>query len=304
MEPFLESKVQEQREDVNRSGMSFAMRMTRGGQSVWDYLAGVQGQAFEQEARLYEAMQKRLESALQANGFTRDGVYKDEKGKDDEVVRERMLAVMAVCDAVVTELPRDVRGGIRPEVVASYREEVMERKTWRGRMNALMRMVKYVDWHIVNEGKKSRFKEFERFRRWAAASVGENRVRRGKMNAEIQRRLDMVEKALELDADELETAKNTAEKVVEEKALIGGAEYDDAVEWVRALDAFGGLYERNMHGRLTADLERVQGALDALKEMYAAGRLANEAFGRIGVSVLRICWMRPGRDWAVNSRLS
>ena len=275
---FLESKVQEQREDVNRSGMSFAMRMTRGGQSVWDYLAGVQGQAFEQEARLYEAMQKRLESALQANGFTRDGVYKDEKGKDDEVVRERMLAVMAVCDAVVTELPRDVRGGIRPEVVASYREEVMERKTWRGRMNALMRMVKYVDWHIVNEGKKSRFKEFERFRRWAAASVGENRVRRGKMNAEIQRRLDMVEKALELDADELETAKNTAEKVVEEKALIGGAEYDDAVEWVRALDAFGGLYERNMHGRLTADLERVQGALDALKEMYAAGRLANEAF--------------------------
>lgn len=275
---FLESKVQEQREDVNRSGMSFAMRMTRGGQSVWDYLAGVQGQAFEQEARLYEAMQKRLESALQANGFTRDGVYKDEKGKDDEVVRERMLAVMAVCDAVVTELSRDVRGGIRPEVVASYREEVMERKTWRGRMNALMRMVKYVDWHIVNEGKKSRFKEFERFRRWAAASVGENRVRRGKMNAEIQRRLDMVEKALELDADELETAKNTAEKVVEEKALIGGAEYDDAVEWVRALDAFGGLYERNMHGRLTADLERVQGALDALKEMYAAGRLANEAF--------------------------
>lgn len=275
---FLESKVQEQREDVNRSGMSFAMRMTRGGQSVWDYLAGVQGQAFEQEARLYEAMQKRLESALQANGFTRDGVYKDEKEKDDEVVRERMLAVMAVCDAVVTELPRDVRGGIRPEVVASYREEVMERKTWRGRMNALMRMVKYVDWHIVNEGKKSRFKEFERFRRWAAASVGENRVRRGKMNAEIQRRLDMVEKALELDADELETAKNTAEKVVEEKALIGGAEYDDAVEWVRALDAFGGLYERNMHGRLTADLERVQGALDALKEMYAAGRLANEAF--------------------------
>lgn len=275
---FLESKVQEQREDVNRSGMSFAMRMTRGGQSVWDYLAGVQGQAFEQEARLYEAMQKRLESALQANGFTRDGVYKDEKGKDDEVVRERMLAVMAVCDAVVTELPRDVRGGIRPEVVASYREEVMERKTWRGRMNALMRMVKYVDWHIVNEGKKSRFKEFERFRRWAAASVGENRVRRGKMNAEIQRRLDMVERALELDADELETAKNTAEKVVEEKALIGGAEYDEAVEWVRALDAFGGLYERNMHGRLTADLERVQAALDALKEMYAAGRLANEAF--------------------------
>ena len=86
------------------------MRMTRGGQSVWDYLAGVQGQAFEQEARLYEAMQKRLESALQANGFTRDGVYKDEKGKDDEVVRERMLAVMAVCDAVVTELPRDARG--------------------------------------------------------------------------------------------------------------------------------------------------------------------------------------------------
>lgn len=275
---FLESKIQEQREDVNRSEMSFAMRMTRGGQSVWDYLTAVQGQAYEQEARLYDAMQKRLESALQANGFTRDGVYKDEKGKDDEAVRERMLAVMAVCDAVVTELPRDVRGGIRPEVVASYREEVMERKTWRGRMNALMRMVKYVDWHIVNEGKKSRFKEFERFRKWAAASVGENRVRRGKMNAEIQKRLDMVERALELDADELETAKNTAEKVVEEKALIGGAEYDDAVEWVRALDAFGGLYERNMHGRLTADLERVQGAVVAMKEMYAAGRLANEAF--------------------------
>ncbi|WPK64511.1 hypothetical protein [Akkermansia muciniphila] len=258
--------------------VSFAMRMMRGGQSVWDYLAGVQGHAFEQEARLYDAMQKRLESALQANGFTRDGVYKDEQGRDDEAVRERMLAVMAVCDAVVTELPRDVRGGIRPEVVASYREEVMEKKTWRGRMNALMRMVKYVDWHIVNEGKKSRFKEFERFRKWAAASVGENRVRRGKMNAEIQKRLDMVERALELDADELETAKNTAEKVVEEKALIGGAEYDEAVEWVRALDAFGGLYERNMHGRLTADLERVQAALDALKEMYAAGRLANEAF--------------------------
>lgn len=260
------------------SNESFAMRMMRGGQSVWDYLAGVQGQAFEQEARLYDAMRKRLESALQVNGFTRDGVYKDEKGKDDEAVRERMLAVMAVCDAVVTELPRDVRGGIRPEVVASYREEVMEKKTWRGRMNALMRMVKYVDWHIVNEGVKSRFKEFERFRRWAAASVGENRVRRGKMNAEIQKRLDMVERALELDADELETAKNTAEKVVEEKALIGGAEYDEAVEWVRALDAFGGLYERNMHGRLTADLERVQAALDSLKEMYAAGRLANEAF--------------------------
>ena len=257
---------------------SFAMRMMRGGQSVWDYLTAVQGQAYEQEARLYDAMQKRLESALQMNGFTRDGVYKDEKGKDDEAVRERMLAVMAVCDAVVTELPRDVRGGIRPEVVASYREEVMEKKTWRGRMNALMRMVKYVDWHIVNEGVKSRFKEFERFRRWAAASVGENRVRRGKMNAEIQKRLDMVERALELDADELETAKNTAEKVVEEKALIGGAEYDEAVEWVRALDAFGGLYERNMHGRLTADLERVQAALDSLKEMYAAGRLANEAF--------------------------
>lgn len=260
------------------SDESFAMRMMRGGQSVWDYLAGVQGQAFEQEARLYDAMRKRLESALQVNGFTRDGVYKDEKGKDDEAVRERMLAVMAVCDAVVTELPRDVRGGIRPEVVASYREEVMEKKTWRGRMNALMRMVKYVDWHIVNEGVKSRFKEFERFRKWAAASVGENRVRRGKMNAEIQMRLDMVERALELDADELETAKNTAEKVVEEKALIGGAEYDEAVEWVRALDAFGGLYERNMHGRLTADLERVQAALDSLKEMYAAGRLANEAF--------------------------
>ena len=258
--------------------VSFSVRRSGSVKSVWSYLAEVQGQAFEQEARLYEAMQKRLESALQANGFTRDGVYKDEQGRDDEAVRERMLAVMAVCDAVVTELPRDVRGGIRPEVVASYREEVMEKKTWRGRMNALMRMVKYVDWHIVNEGKKSRFKEFERFRKWAAASVGENRVRRGKMNAEIQKRLDMVERALELDADELETAKNTAEKVVEEKALIGGAEYDEAVEWVRALDAFGGLYERNMHVRLTADLERVQAALDALKEMYAAGRLANEAF--------------------------
>lgn len=258
--------------------VSFSVRRSGSVKSVWSYLAEVQGQAFEQEARLYEAMQKRLESALQANGFTRDGVYKDEQGRDDEAVRERMLAVMAVCDAVVTELPRDVRGGIRPEVVASYREEVMEKKTWRGRMNALMRMVKYVDWHIVNEGKKSRFKEFERFRKWAAASVGENRVRRGKMNAEIQKRLDMVERALELDADELETAKNTAEKVVEEKALIGGAEYDEAVEWVRALDAFGALYERNMHGRLTADLERVQAALDALKEMYAAGRLANEAF--------------------------
>ena len=273
-----EGRVRVMESLVDDPVVSFAMRMMRGGQSVWDYLAGVQGHAFEQEARLYEAMQKRLESALQANGFTRDGVYKDEQGRDDEAVRERMLAVMAVCDAVVTELPRDVRGGIRPEVVASYREEVMEKKTWRGRMNALMRMVKYVDWHIVNEGKKSRFKEFERFRKWAAASVGENRVRRGKMNAEIQKRLDMVERALELDADELETAKNTAEKVVEEKALIGGAEYDEAVEWVRALDAFGGLYERNMHGRLTADLERVQAALDALKEMYAAGRLANEAF--------------------------
>lgn len=258
--------------------VSFSVRRSGSVKSVWSYLAEVQGQAFEQEARLYEAMQKRLKSALQANGFTRDGVYKDEQGRDDEAVRERMLAVMAVCDAVVTELPRDVRGGIRPEVVASYREEVMAKKTWRGRMNALMRMVKYVDWHIVNEGKKSRFKEFERFRKWAAASVGENRVRRGKMNAEIQKRLDMVERALELDADELETAKNTAEKVVEEKALIGGAEYDEAVEWVRALDAFGGLYERNMNGRLTADLERVQAALDALKEMYAAGRLANEAF--------------------------
>lgn len=264
--------------DPKNPDITFSVRRSGSVKSVWSYLAEVQGQAFEQEARLYEAMQKRLESALQANGFTRDGVYKDEQGRDDEAVRERMLAVMAVCDAVVTELPRDVRGGIRPEVVASYREEVMEKKTWRGRMNALMRMVKYVDWHIVNEGKKSRFKEFERFRKWAAASVGENRVRRGKMNAEIQRRLDMVERALELDADELETAKNTAEKVVEEKALIGGAEYDEAVEWVRALDAFGGLYERNMHGRLTADLERVQAALDALKEMYAAGRLANEAF--------------------------
>lgn len=258
--------------------VSFSVRRSGSVKSVWSYLAEVQGQAFEQEARLYEAMQKRLESALQANGFTRDGVYKDEQGRDDEAVRERMLAVMAVCDAVVTELPRDVRGGIRPEVVASYREEVMEKKTWRGRMNALMRMVKYVDWHIVNEGKKSRFKEFERFRKWAAASVGENRVRRGKMNAEIQRRLDMVERALALDADELETAKNTAEKVVEEKALIGGAEYDEAVEWVRALDAFGGLYERNMHGRLTADLDRIQGALDTVKELYAAGRLANVAF--------------------------
>ena len=273
-----EGRVRVMESLVDDPVVSFAMRMMRGGQSVWDYLAGVQGHAFEQEARLYEAMQKRLESALQANGFTRDGVYKDEQGRDDEAVRERMLAVMAVCDAVVTELPRDVRGGIRPEVVASYREEVMAKKTWRGRMNALMRMVKYVDWHIVNEGKKSRFKEFERFRKWAAASVGEDRVRRGKMNAEIQRRLDMVERVLELDADELETAKNTAEQVVEEKALIGGAEYDEAVEWVRALDAFGGLYERNMHGRLTADLERVQAALDALKEMYAAGRLANEAF--------------------------
>lgn len=257
---------------------TFSMRRRGSVKSVWSYLAEVQGQAYEQEARLYDAMQKRLESALQANGFTRDGVYKDEKGKDDEAVRERMLAVMAVCDAVVTELPRDVRGGIRPEVVATYREEVMEKKTWRGRMNALMRMVKYVDWHIVNEGKKSRFKEFERFRKWAAASVGENRVRRGKMNAEVQRRLDMVERALELDADELETARNTAEKIVEEKALIGGAEYDEAVEWVRALDAFGGLYERNVHGRLTADLGRIQGALDAVKEMYASGRLANEAF--------------------------
>lgn len=264
--------------DPKNPDITFSVRRSGSVKSVWSYLAEIQGQAYEQEARLYEAMQKRLESALQANGFTRDGVYKDEQGRDDEAVRERMLAVMAVCDAVVTELPRDVRGGIRPEVVASYREEVMEKKTWRGRMNALMRMVKYVDWHIVNEGKKSRFKEFERFRKWAAASVGENRVRRGKMNAEIQRRLDMVERALELDADELETAKNTAEKVVEEKALIGGAEYDEAVEWVRALDAFGGLYERNMHGRLTADLERVQAALDALKEMYAAGRLANEAF--------------------------
>lgn len=264
--------------DPKNPDITFSMRMMRGGQSVWDYLAAVQGQAYEQEARLYDAMRKRLESALQANGFTRDGVYKDEKGAEVWAVQQRMLSVMAVCDAVVEELPRDVRGGIRPDVVAAYREQAMERKTWRGRMNALMRMVKYVDWHIVNEGKKSRFKEFERFRRWAAASVGENRVRRGKMNAEIQRRLDMVERALELDADELETAKNTAEKVVEEKALIGGAEYDDAVEWVRALDAFGGLYERNMHGRLTADLERVQGALDALKEMYAAGRLANEAF--------------------------
>lgn len=264
--------------DPKNPDITFSVRRSGSVKSVWSYLAEIQGQAYEQEARLYEAMQKRLESALQANGFTRDGVYKDEQGRDDEAVRERMLAVMAVCDAVVTELPRDVRGGIRPEVVASYREEVMEKKTWRGRMNALMRMVKYVDWHIVNEGKKSRFKEFERFRKWAAASVGENRVRRGKMNAEIQRRLNMVERALELDADELETAKNTAEKVVEEKALIGGAEYDEAVEWVRALDAFGGLYERNMHGRLTADLERVQAALDALKEMYAAGRLANEAF--------------------------
>lgn len=265
-------------EDYVDESATFAMRMMRGGQSVWDYLADVQGQAYEQEARLYEAMQKRMESALQVNGFTRDGVYRDEAGKDDETVRERMLAVMAVCDAVVTELPREVRGGIRPDVVASYREDAMEKKTWRGRMNALMRMVQYVDWHIVNEGKKSRFKEFERFRKWAAASVGENRVRRGKMNAEIQRRLDMVERALELDADELDAARDTAEKVVAEKALIGGPEYDDAMEWVRALDAFGGLYERNMHGRLTADLGRIQGALDTVKEMYAAGRLANEAF--------------------------
>ena len=264
--------------DIGNPDITFSMRMMRGGQSVWDYLAAVQGQAYEQEARLYDAMRQRLESALRKNGFTRDGVYKDEKGAEVWAVQQRMLSVMAVCDTVVEELPRDVRGGVRPDVVAAYREQAMERKTWRGRMNALMRLVKYVDWHIVNEGKKSRFKEFERFRRWAAASVGENRVRRGKMNAEIQKRLDMVERALELDADELETAKNTAEKVVEEKALIGGAEYDDAVEWVRALDAFGGLYERNMHGRLTADLERVQGALDALKEMYAAGRLANEAF--------------------------
>lgn len=263
---------------VDHPTVSFAMRMTRGGQSVWDYLADVQGRAYEQEARLYEAMQQRLESALEVNGFTRDGVYKNEAGKDDETVRARMLAVMSVCDAVVTELPRDVRGGIRPEVVASYREDAMEMKTWRGRMNALMRLVKYVDWHITNEGVKSRFKEFERFRRWAAASVGENRVRRGKMNAEIQRRLDMVERALELDADELEAARNTAEDVVAEMALIGGPEYDDAMEWVRVLDAFGGLYERNMHGRLTADLEKVQGALDTLKEMYAAGRLANDAF--------------------------
>lgn len=263
---------------ITEEGQSFAMRMTRGGQSVWDYLAAVQGQAFEQEARLYEAMRQRLTSALQVNGFTRDGVYKDEKGAEVWAVQERMLSVMAVCDAVVAELPRDVRGGVRPDVVASYREQAMERKTWRGRMNALMRLVKYVDWHITNEGVKSRFREFERFRRWAAASVGENRVRRGKMNAEIQKRLDMVERALELDVDELETARDTAEKVVAEKALIGGAEYDDAMEWVRVLDAFGGLYERNMHGRLTAGLERVQGALDALKEMYAAGRLANDAF--------------------------
>lgn len=264
--------------DPKNPDITFSVRRSGSVKSVWSYLAEVQGQAFEQEAKLYDAMRNRLESALQVNGFTRDGVYKDEQGRDDEVVRERMLAVMAVCDAVVTDLPRGVRGGIRPEVVASYREEVMARKTWRGRMNALMRMVKYVDWHIVNEGKKSRFKEFERFRKWAAASVGENRVRRGKMNAEIQKRLAMAERALELDADALEAKRNTAEKVVEEKALIGGAEYDEAVEWVRALDAFGGLYERNTHGRLTADLERVQAALDALKEMYAAGRLANEAF--------------------------
>lgn len=264
--------------DPKNPDITFSVRRSGSVKSVWSYLAEIQGQAYEQEARLYEAMQKRLESALQANGFTRDGVYKDEQGRDDEAVRERMLAVMAVCDAVVTELPRDVRGGIRPEVVASYREEVMEKKTWRGRMNALMRMVKYVDWHIVNEGKKSRFKEFERFRKWAAASVGENRVRRGKMNAEIQRKMDKVEEVLDMDADELETAKNTAEKVVEEKALIGGAEYDEAVEWVRILDAFGGLYERNTHGRLTADLDRIQGALDTVKELYTAGRLANVAF--------------------------
>ena len=273
-----EGRVRVMESLVDDPVVSFSVRRSGSVKSVWSYLAEVQGQAFEQEARLYEAMQKRLESALQANGFTRDGVYKDEQGRDDEAVRERMLAVMAVCDAVVTELPRDVRGGIRPEVVASYREEVMEKKTWRGRMNALMRMVKYVDWHIVNEGKKSRFKEFERFRKWAAASVGENRVRRGKMNAEIQRKMDKVEEVLDMDADELETAKNTAEKVVEEKALIGGAEYDEAVEWVRILDAFGGLYERNTHGRLTADLDRIQGALDTVKELYAAGRLANVAF--------------------------
>lgn len=264
--------------DPKNPDITFSVRRSGSVKSVWSYLAEVQGQAFEQEAKLYDAMRNRLESALQVNGFTRDGVYKDEQGRDDEAVRERMLAVMAVCDAVVTELPRDVRGGIRPEVVASYREEVMEKKTWRGRMNALMRMVKYVDWHIVNEGKKSRFKEFERFRKWAAASVGENRVRRGKMNAEIQRKMDKVEEVLDMDADELETAKNTAEKVVEEKALIGGAEYDEAVEWVRILDAFGGLYERNTHGRLTADLDRIQGALDTVKELYAAGRLANVAF--------------------------
>lgn len=265
-------------EDYVDESATFSVRRSGSVKSVWSYLADVQGEAFEREARLYEAMGKRLEGALQMNGFTRDGVYKDEEGKDEETVRERMLAVMNVCDAVVAELPREVRAGLRPEVLGSYREEVMERKTRRGRMNALMRMVRYVDWHITNEGVKSRFKEFERFRRWAAASVGENRVRRGKMNAEIQRRLDMVEKALELDADELETKKNTAEKEVEEKALIGGAEYDEALEWVRALDAFGGLYERNVHGRLTADLGRIQSALDAIKEMYAAGRLANDAF--------------------------
>lgn len=264
--------------DPKNPDITFSVRRSGSVKSVWSYLAEVQGQAFEQEAKLYDAMRNRLESALQVNGFTRDGVYKDEQGRDEETVRERMLAVMAVCDAVVTDLPRGVRGGIRPKVVASYREEVMEKKTWRGRMNALMRMVKYVDWHIVNEGKKSRFKEFERFRKWAAASVGENRVRRGKMNAEIQRKMDKVEEVLDMDADELETAKNTAEKVVEEKALIGGAEYDEAVEWVRILDAFGGLYERNTHGRLTADLDRIQGALDTVKELYAAGRLANVAF--------------------------
>lgn len=265
-------------QDYEDADASFAMRMSHGRQSVWSYLAEVQGRAFEEEAKLYEAMQTRLESALTVNGFTRDGVYKDEKGAEVWAVQERMLAVMAVCDAVVTDLPRDVRGGIRPDVVAMYREQAMERKTWRGRMNAMMRMVKYVDWHIVNEGVKSRFKEFERFRKWAAASVGENRVRRGKMNVEMQRRLDLVERAIGLDADELEAAKNTAEARAEEMALIGGSEYDDAVEWVRVLDAFGGLYERNMHGRLTADLERVQGALTVLKELYAEGRLAHEAF--------------------------
>ena len=59
-----EGRVRVMESLVDDPVVSFAMRMMRGGQSVWDYLAGVQGHAFEQEARLYEAMQKRLESAL------------------------------------------------------------------------------------------------------------------------------------------------------------------------------------------------------------------------------------------------